>query len=65
MCFYKYPPKCLFFLLFFYNNKMPYEYRVIKEMSRVAKNYNQLDIYFFKPKLATVGIKVRFDGERR
>ena len=44
---------------------MPYEYRIIKEMSRVVKNYDQLDIYFFKPKLTAVGIKVRFDGERR
>ena len=41
---------------------MPFEYRIIKEVTKVVKNYDQLDIYFFKPKLAGVGIKVRFDG---
>lgn len=44
---------------------MPYEFRIIKEISKVVKNYDQLDIYFYKPKLKGVGIKVRFDGERR
>jgi hypothetical protein len=41
---------------------MPFEFRIMTEAKKALEAYNQLDLYFFKPKLTSVGIKVRFDA---
>jgi hypothetical protein len=41
---------------------MTFEYRIMREAVRKIEKHSQLDLYFFKPKLTAVGIKVRFNG---
>ena len=41
-----------------------FEYREIVATEKEAESYNQLDLYFFKPKAETVGVKARFSNVR-
>jgi hypothetical protein len=43
---------------------MPFEYRIITEAINALDTYNQLDLYFFKPKLSSVGVKVRMSNRK-
>ena len=42
---------------------MPFEFRVFEKVPHPSEKYGEIDLYFFKSKSRSVGVKARFGSE--